>query len=203
MASSRMSYSRFLEYLDMGRVKKVLCCAYATCQACASPPWPLQYCGLYLEELTCALSLLSKRMLQASRGIGAHIQLSIRQTNKARPDIFKLKQCSACAQVDLYENGTIAIVEAVSPELGNRVQRVRVQLPGTSQEQLQRFREKSVDFAAHSNTEDGGAVFLNLLGEPAWVGCVQACLSALFQCAAYTLSTSYLLFYIFPVMVCL
>jgi hypothetical protein len=35
-------------------------------------------------------------------------------------------------QVDLYENGTIAIVEAVSPELGNRVQRVRVQLPGTS-----------------------------------------------------------------------
>ena len=114
--------------------------------------------------------------------------------NKARPDIFKLKQCSACAQVDLYENGTIAIVEAVSPELGNRVQRVRVQLPGTSQELLQRFREKSVDFAAHSNTEDGGAVFLNLLGEPAWVGCVQACLSALFQCAAYTLSTSYLLF---------
>ena len=28
-------------------------------------------------------------------------------------------------KVDLYENGTIAIVEAVSPELGNRVQRVR------------------------------------------------------------------------------
>ncbi|BDA44242.1 ATP-dependent zinc metalloprotease FTSH 2, chloroplastic [Coccomyxa sp. Obi] len=92
VASSRMSYSRFLEYLDMGRVKKV----------------------------------------------------------------------------DLYENGTIAIVEAVSPELGNRVQRVRVQLPGTSQELLQRFREKSVDFAAHSNTEDGGAVFLNLLGNLAF-----------------------------------
>lgn len=73
----------------------------------------------------------------------------------------------ALPQVDLYEAGTIAIVEAVSPELGNRVQRVRVQLPGTSQELLQRFREKNVDFAAHSNTEDGGAVFLNLLGPPA------------------------------------
>jgi len=36
-------------------------------------------------------------------------------------------------KVDLYENGTIAIVEAVSPELGNRLQRVRVQLPGLSQ----------------------------------------------------------------------
>ncbi len=67
-------------------------------------------------------------------------------------------------QVDLYESGTIAIVEAVSPELGNRVQRVRVQLPGTSQELLSKFREKKVDFAAHTATEDGGAVFLNLLG---------------------------------------
>ena len=40
-------------------------------------------------------------------------------------------------KVDLYENGTIAIVEAVSPELGNRVQRVRVQLPGSSQVSFQ------------------------------------------------------------------
>ena len=53
VASSRMSYSRFLEYLDLDRVKKV----------------------------------------------------------------------------DLYDNGTTAIVEAVSPEVGNRIQRVRVQLP--------------------------------------------------------------------------
>lgn len=76
-----------------------------------------------------------------------------------------LNSCLLCLQVDLYENGTIAIVEAVSPELGNRVQRVRVQLPGTSPELLQKFREKKIDFAAHSNAEDGGAVFLNLLGE--------------------------------------
>jgi len=92
VASSRMSYSRFLEYLDMDRVKKV----------------------------------------------------------------------------DLYENGTIAIVEAVSPELGNRVQRVRVQLPGTSAELLQKFRAKNIDFAAHSEDENGGSVFLNLLGNLAF-----------------------------------
>jgi hypothetical protein len=73
----------------------------------------------------------------------------------------------------LYENGTIAIVEAVSPELGNRVQRVRVQLPGTSAELLTKFREKKIDFAAHSNTEDGGAVFLNLLGELNWSNMVK------------------------------
>eukprot|EP00850_Spirogloea_muscicola_P009306 SM000052S17698 [mRNA] locus=s52:102322:106085:- [translate_table: standard] len=92
VASSRMSYSRFLEYLDMDRVKKV----------------------------------------------------------------------------DLYESGTIAIVEAVSPELGNRVQRVRVQLPGLSSELLAKFREKNIDFAAHNPQEDGGAVFLNLLGNLAF-----------------------------------
>ncbi|XP_016164522.1 ATP-dependent zinc metalloprotease FTSH 8, chloroplastic-like [Arachis ipaensis] len=57
------------------------------------------------------------------------------------------------SRVDLYENGTIAIVEAVSPELGNRVQRVRVQLPGLNQELLQKFREKNIDFAAH-NAQD-------------------------------------------------
>jgi len=68
----------------------------------------------------------------------------------------------------LYENGTIAIVEAVSPELGNRMQRVRVQLPGTSAELLAKFREKNIDFAAHTNTEDGSAVFLNLLGNLAF-----------------------------------
>ena len=59
-------------------------------------------------------------------------------------------------------------MEAVSPELGNRIQRVRVQLPGTSSELLQKFRDRNVDFAAHTNTEDGGAVFLNLLGNLAF-----------------------------------
>lgn len=52
------------------------------------------------------------------------------------------------------------------------MQRVRVQLPGSSAELLNKFREKKIDFAAHSNTEDGGAVFLNLLGEEWWLLCV-------------------------------
>ncbi|KAJ1387318.1 P-loop containing nucleoside triphosphate hydrolase [Sesbania bispinosa] len=92
VSSSRMSYSRFLEYLDKDRVKKV----------------------------------------------------------------------------DLYENGTIAIVEAVSPELGNRVQRVKVQLPGLNQELLQKFREKNIDFAAHNAQEDSGSFLFNLIGNLAF-----------------------------------
>jgi cell division protease FtsH len=71
-------------------------------------------------------------------------------------------------KVDLYENGTIAIVECVSPELGNRVQRVRVQLPGTSPELLSKFRAQKVDFAAHNQSEDSGAVLLNVLGNLAF-----------------------------------
>ncbi|KAA8526249.1 hypothetical protein F0562_008548 [Nyssa sinensis] len=92
VSSSRMSYSRFLEYLDKNRVKKV----------------------------------------------------------------------------DLFENGTIAIVEALSPELGNRVQRVRVQLPGLSQELLQKFREKNIDFAAHNAQEESGSPLFNLIGNLAF-----------------------------------
>ncbi|CAL5369176.1 unnamed protein product [Camellia sinensis] len=68
----------------------------------------------------------------------------------------------------LFENGTIAIVEAVSPELGNRVQRVRVQLPGLSQELLQKFREKNIDFAAHNAQEDSGSLLFNLIGNLAF-----------------------------------
>ncbi|EPS62673.1 hypothetical protein M569_12115 [Genlisea aurea] len=71
-------------------------------------------------------------------------------------------------KVDLFENGTIAIVEAISPELGNRVQRVRVQLPGLSQELLQKFREKGIDFAAHSSQEDTGSLLFNIIGNLAF-----------------------------------
>ncbi|KAK4484533.1 hypothetical protein RD792_007117 [Penstemon davidsonii] len=67
-------------------------------------------------------------------------------------------------KVDLFENGTIAIVEAISPELGNRVQRVRVQLPGLSQELLQKLREKNIDFSAHNAQEDSGSLLFNLIG---------------------------------------
>ncbi|KAI3457111.1 hypothetical protein Pfo_013774 [Paulownia fortunei] len=71
-------------------------------------------------------------------------------------------------KVDLFENGTIAIVEALSPELGNRVQRVRVQLPGLSQELLQKFREKNIDFAAHNAQEDSGSLLFSLIGNLAF-----------------------------------
>nr|YP_009391722.1 Cell division protein FTSH [Laurenciella marilzae]ARW59866.1 Cell division protein FTSH [Laurenciella marilzae] len=79
VASSRMTYGRFLEYIDMGWVKKV----------------------------------------------------------------------------DLYDNGHTAIIEAVGPELGNRIQKIRVELPITAPELITKLKSQGVDLDAHpikSNT---------------------------------------------------
>lgn len=89
--SSRMSYSRFLEYLDQGAVKKV----------------------------------------------------------------------------DLFENGTVAIAEIYNPAL-DKIQRVKIQLPGLPQELLSKFKEKDVDFAAHPMEVNMTAALLDLLGNLAF-----------------------------------
>ena len=78
MASSRMTYGRFLEYLDMGWVKRV----------------------------------------------------------------------------DLYDDGHTAIVEAIGPELGNRIQRIRVELPAVTPELIPKLRKANVDIDAHPVNEN-------------------------------------------------
>ncbi|MBR8833915.1 MAG: ATP-dependent zinc metalloprotease FtsH2 [Stigonema ocellatum SAG 48.90 = DSM 106950] len=57
--------------------------------------------------------------------------------------------------VDLYENGRTAIVEAIDPELDNRIQRVRVDLPGNAPELIGKLKEKKVSFDAHPMRNDG------------------------------------------------
>ncbi|MBP5972034.1 ATP-dependent metallopeptidase FtsH/Yme1/Tma family protein [Brasilonema sp. CT11] len=59
------------------------------------------------------------------------------------------------SNVDLYEGGRTAIVEAVDPELENRVQRVRVDLPSSSPELISKLKEKGVSFDAHPMRNDG------------------------------------------------
>jgi cell division protease FtsH len=78
MASSRMTYGRFLEYLDMGWVKRV----------------------------------------------------------------------------DLYDDSHTAIVEAIGPELGNRIQRIRVELPAITPELIPQLRKANVDIDAHPMNEN-------------------------------------------------
>lgn len=57
--------------------------------------------------------------------------------------------------VDLYEGGRTAIVEATDPELDNRLQRLRVDLPYNAPELIAKLREAKVNFDAHPMRNDG------------------------------------------------
>lgn len=52
-------------------------------------------------------------------------------------------------QVDLYDNSRNAIVQASSPELGNRSQSIRVEIPVGASQLIQKLKEYNVDFDAH------------------------------------------------------
>lgn len=70
-------------------------------------------------------------------------------------------------KVDLFENGTVAIAEISNPAL-DKIQRVKVQLPGLPQELLRKLKEKDVDFAAHPMQMNMTAALLDLLGNLAF-----------------------------------
>lgn len=70
-------------------------------------------------------------------------------------------------KVDLFENGTIAIAEIYNPVL-DRIQRVKIQLPGLPQELIRKMEEKNVDFAAHPMELNWGAAIIDLLGNLAF-----------------------------------
>ena len=51
--------------------------------------------------------------------------------------------------VDIYEGGRNAIVESVDPEIDNRVQRLRVDLPGLAPELVSTLKEEGISFDIH------------------------------------------------------
>ena len=53
-------------------------------------------------------------------------------------------------KVDLYDNGRNAIVEASSPELGNRPQIIRVEIPIGASQLISKLKEYNIDFDAHA-----------------------------------------------------
>lgn len=52
-------------------------------------------------------------------------------------------------QVDFYDNSRNAAVEASSPELGNRPQLIRVEIPVGSSQLIQKLKEYNINFDAH------------------------------------------------------
>ena len=58
-------------------------------------------------------------------------------------------------RVDIYDNGHTAIVEAIGPELGNRIQKIRVELPANAPELITKLRNKNIDLDAHPSKNTG------------------------------------------------
>ncbi len=57
--------------------------------------------------------------------------------------------------VDLYDGGRTAIVEAIDPDLENRMQRLRVDLPMNSPELIAKLRDANISFDSHPIRNDG------------------------------------------------
>lgn len=57
--------------------------------------------------------------------------------------------------VDLYDGGRTAIVQAIDPELDNRVQVLRVDLPSTAPELIAKLRNSDISFDSHPPRNDG------------------------------------------------
>ena len=51
--------------------------------------------------------------------------------------------------VDVYDGGRSAVIEAVDPDLDNRVQRLRVDLPGLAPELVSRLKDQGISFDIH------------------------------------------------------
>ncbi|MFQ4137771.1 ATP-dependent zinc metalloprotease FtsH2 [Nodosilinea sp. PGN35] len=60
--------------------------------------------------------------------------------------------------VDLYDGGRTAIVEAVDPDIDNRVMRWRVDLPGNSPDLVSRLRGANISLDSHPPRNDGALV---------------------------------------------
>lgn len=124
----------------------------------------------------------SRRKLLKSTGLGLiGGGLSIVQPTRAEPEspqdatssrmsysrFLQYVDEGAVKKVDLFENGTIAIAEIFNPAL-NKIQRVKIQLPGLPPELLRKLKEKDIDFAAHPKEVNMGLAILDLLGNLAF-----------------------------------
>jgi cell division protease FtsH len=78
-------------------------------------------------------------------------------------------------RVDLYDDGHTAIVEAIGPELGNRIQRIRVDLPVTTPELIKKLLDAGIDVDAHDNENlpQGNTTSINSVIIPLFlIGCI-------------------------------
>jgi cell division protease FtsH len=61
-------------------------------------------------------------------------------------------------KVDFYDNGRTAVIQASSPELGNRPQQIRVEIPAGASQLITKLRDAQVDFDSHAD-QNNNALF--------------------------------------------
>ena len=92
-------------------------------------------------------------------GMGANLQtnstINAASTRMTYGRFLEYLDAGRVTAVDFYEGGRTAIVEAVDPDLDNRLQRLRVDLPGTSPDLIARLRDSSINFDVHPPRNDG------------------------------------------------
>ncbi len=126
--------------------------------------------ALWLLPLLMALFLAWQVLGGASRNTMESNSLTAVQQNAATARMsygrfLDYVEAGRVTAVDIYEGGRNAVVEAVDPELDNRVQRIRVELPGLAPELIDTLKKEGISFDIHPARKASPAlgIFGNLL----------------------------------------
>jgi cell division protease FtsH len=126
-----------------------------------------------VRNLLIGIALLSGISLTAKKFdlIGVQGSESGKNINQVNPNVISSKmtygrfleylEMGWVNQVDLYDNSRNAIVQASSPELGNRPQTIRVEIPVGASQLIQKLKEYNIDFDAHPAEQKN--IFVNIL----------------------------------------
>ena len=66
--------------------------------------------------------------------------------------------------IDLYDNDQIAIIEAFNPEVTDRPQKIRLEIPSNATSLLKKLKEANVDINAHAPRKNNMKIFFNTFG---------------------------------------
>lgn len=93
---------------------------------------------------------------------GANLGNNTASTRMSYGRFLEYIDAGRVASVDLYEGGRTAIVQAIDPDLDNRLQKLRVDLPSDSPELISKLRASNVALDSHP-LQSNGAIW-GLLG---------------------------------------
>ena len=103
-----------------------------------------------LRNILIAIILLSGISIGIKKFnlLGFESPENIRNTAQLNQNVVSSRM-TYVKQVDLYDNSRNAIIQASSPELGNRPQTIRVEIPVGASQLIQKLKEYNIDFDAH------------------------------------------------------